>query len=226
MEDAVKKFGITYPVVLDNDYSTWNALGNQYWPRKYLIDEDGYIVYDHIGEGGYEETERQIQKALKEFNARMNTNKQVTTDTAKPSDVISFDGSKIGSPETYFGSNRNNSLANGNTTNTDVQNLKVPTEIQKNALYLGGSWAISAEYAENKSAGSIVFKYEAKNVYFVASSVEPVDVEILKDGKSVKKITIHAEQLYTLIEDSDYGTHTLEIKIPDVGLKAFTFTFG
>jgi hypothetical protein len=51
VEKAVEKFGIKYPVVLDNDYSTWNALGNQFWPRKYLIDIDGYIVYDHIGEG-------------------------------------------------------------------------------------------------------------------------------------------------------------------------------
>src|SRR3989338_3982296 len=68
---AVQKFGITYPVVLDNDYSTWRAYRNQYWPRKYLIDIDGYIAYDHIGEGGYEETERQIQKALEERMTRL-----------------------------------------------------------------------------------------------------------------------------------------------------------
>src|SRR3989344_6786961 len=49
--EATKKMGIKYPVVLDNDYSTWNAYQNRFWPRKYLIDIDGYIVYDHIGEG-------------------------------------------------------------------------------------------------------------------------------------------------------------------------------
>ncbi len=64
VEDAVKRDGITYPVVLDNDYATWNAYGNQYWPRKYLVDIDGFIVYDHIGEGNYDETEKAIQKAL------------------------------------------------------------------------------------------------------------------------------------------------------------------
>src|SRR3989338_266338 len=63
---AVEKFGIQFPVVLDNDYSTWTAYRNQYWPRKYLIDIDGYIVYDHIGEGAYEETEKKIQEALSE----------------------------------------------------------------------------------------------------------------------------------------------------------------
>src|SRR3989344_4245661 len=51
-----EKYGIAFPVVLDNDYSTWTAYKNRYWPRKYLIDIDGYIVYDHIGEGAYEET--------------------------------------------------------------------------------------------------------------------------------------------------------------------------
>jgi cytochrome c biogenesis protein CcdA/thiol-disulfide isomerase/thioredoxin len=68
VEEAVKAQGIKYPVVLDNEYKTWNAYDNNYWPRKYLIDEDGYIIYDHIGEGDYEGTELQIQKALKELN--------------------------------------------------------------------------------------------------------------------------------------------------------------
>jgi thiol-disulfide isomerase/thioredoxin len=63
---ATKKWGVNYPVVLDNDYGTWQAYKNRYWPRKYLIDIDGYIVYDHIGEGGYDETEKKIQELLME----------------------------------------------------------------------------------------------------------------------------------------------------------------
>ena len=64
VEKAVQDEGIQYPVVLDNDYSTWNAYGNRYWPRRYLIDKEGYIVYDHIGEGGYEETDEAVRVAL------------------------------------------------------------------------------------------------------------------------------------------------------------------
>src|SRR3989344_3254541 len=63
---AMKKAGITYPVVLDNDYGTWKAYANNYWPRKYLIDINGNIVYDHIGEGAYEETEMKILELLEE----------------------------------------------------------------------------------------------------------------------------------------------------------------
>jgi cytochrome c biogenesis protein CcdA/thiol-disulfide isomerase/thioredoxin len=72
VEDEVfNTYSIQYPVVLDNDYSTWKAFGNRYWPRKYLIDVDGYIVYDHIGEGAYDETEKKIQEALKERAERL-----------------------------------------------------------------------------------------------------------------------------------------------------------
>lgn len=63
---AVEKWGIEYPVVMDNDYSTWQSYRNRYWPRKYLIDIDGFIVYDHIGEGGYDETEEKIVELLNE----------------------------------------------------------------------------------------------------------------------------------------------------------------
>ncbi len=66
VQAAVQKYGIQYPVVLDNNMSTWNAYGNLYWPHEYLIDIAGYIVYDHIGEGAYDETEAVIQKLLQE----------------------------------------------------------------------------------------------------------------------------------------------------------------
>lgn len=72
VEEAMMKFGITYPVVLDNDYKTWRAYGNRYWPRKYLIDIHGNIVYDHIGEGAYKETEAKIQELLKERTEVLN----------------------------------------------------------------------------------------------------------------------------------------------------------
>jgi hypothetical protein len=61
----VKRFGIGYPVAQDNDYKTWNAFGNRYWPALYLIDQDGRIVYQHFGEGDYAETEARIQQLLR-----------------------------------------------------------------------------------------------------------------------------------------------------------------
>jgi thiol-disulfide isomerase/thioredoxin len=61
VKGAVQRFGITYPVILDSDHGTWNAYENNYWPRYYLIDTQGYIRYDHIGEGSYDQIEKAIQ---------------------------------------------------------------------------------------------------------------------------------------------------------------------
>ena len=226
VENAVKDFGIKYPLVLDNDFSTWNAYENRYWPRKYLIDIDGYIVYDHAGEGQYEETERQIQKALNELNNRLKTEKEISTEISKPNNVTEVNSNKVNSPEVYFGSARNSILANGKNGVSGNQTLLLPNTISFNKLYLDGTWNITPEYAENINSSSIVFNYEAKNVYITAGSTEGVEVEIYKNNVFVKKVIIKNETLYSLIQDADYGKHTLKIVIPKAGLQAFTFTFG
>jgi thiol-disulfide isomerase/thioredoxin len=64
VRDAVTREAITWPVVQDNDYAIWNAYGNHYWPHFYLVNHEGRIVYERIGEGAYEEMDRQIARAL------------------------------------------------------------------------------------------------------------------------------------------------------------------
>jgi hypothetical protein len=86
VKDAVQRFGITYPVILDSDHGTLNAFGNQYWPRYYLIDTLGYIRYDHIGEGSYDQMEKAIQSLVAERAALMGAN-EISFD-AKPTMLI------------------------------------------------------------------------------------------------------------------------------------------
>ncbi|MBI3579135.1 MAG: redoxin domain-containing protein [Ignavibacteriales bacterium] len=66
VEDETFKLGIEYAVVTDNNYKTWDAYKQQYWPALYLIDKKGIVRYVHIGEGNYEETEKMIQALLEE----------------------------------------------------------------------------------------------------------------------------------------------------------------
>ncbi len=223
---AISEFGVKHPVVLDNDYATWNAFGNQYWPRKYLIDIDGFIVYDHIGEGAYEETEKEIQKALLERKERLNEKMNVTTTIANPENKILVDTNKLGSQETYFGSTRNEYLANGKIGVAGEQTLIIPQKLKTNGLYLGGTWNITSEYAENKGEASIVYKYKAKSVYLVLSSENGIEIEVFLDGKSTKTLKVSEEKLYNIVEGSEYEEHLLEIKIKKGNLKAFAFTFG
>ena len=216
--DATKKEGIKYPVVLDNDYSTWNAYQNRFWPRKYLIDIDGYVIYDHIGEGGYEETEQKIQDALKERMTVLGENG--TIDQSVTKEIPIQNGAK--SPETYFGSARNNQQAS----------LLSPSD----------SWSITPEFAQNSAPNaSIVYTYTAKDVFFVAEANTEIIVEVLLDGKPIGSeagvdilktsdgktiVKIKEARLYKIIQGNQSETRTLKFIIQKSGLKAFTFTFG
>ncbi len=228
VEKAVDGFGIKYPVVLDNDYATWNAYGNNSWPRKYLISADGTIAYDHTGEGKYEETERAIQKALVELHQKLGDRVVIPMDIVNPSGTINPNQGKVKSPEIYFGSSRNEYLGNGKAKQLGEQSFALPASYSLNNLYLEGKWKINPEEAKAESAGKIVFKYSAKNVYMVASSDMPAGtiITIKKDGVVVKTVTVIDNTLYTLIEGGEYGEHLLEIDIPGAGFDAFTFTFG
>ncbi|MEK7567712.1 MAG: redoxin family protein [Patescibacteria group bacterium] len=216
--EATKRTGIKFPVVLDNDFSTWNAYQNRFWPRKYLIDIDGYVVYDHIGEGGYEETEQKIQAALSERMTVLGEGGDVSQPITK--EVFIKNGAK--SPETYFGSARNDQ--------------------QKNLLVPNDGWNITPEFAQSISPGaSIVYRYTAKDVFFVAEAGTETIVEVLLDGKPLLSeagsdivatsdgktiVKIKEARLYKIIQGSQSETHTLELRIQSPGLKAFTFTFG
>ncbi|MFZ2522179.1 MAG: redoxin family protein [Minisyncoccia bacterium] len=220
VEDATKKFGLTYPIVMDNDYSTWTAYGNRYWPRKYLISGDGEIVYDHIGEGNYEETERAIQRAIYELNGG-----EMEDGMIEPGNVISYDPKRVKSPEVYFGANRNEYLANGKSKVLGVQTLTLPAILFKNLLYLDGSWNFFSEYVMSNTDGKVLFKYDSKSVYMVANSDRGGDVVVYKDGKKERVIHVKNNQLYTLVDGDNYGEHLLELIIPS-GVNIFTFTFG
>lgn len=236
---AVEKLGIKFPVVLDNDYSTWTAYRNQYWPRKYLIDIDGYIVYDHIGEGQYEETEQKIQEALFERMSVLGENKVIDQPITK--EVVT-EGGQI-SPETYFGARRNQFFGNGNKGIAGNQkNLLIPTERKPYTLYLTGDWNIDEEFAENLSLNAaIAYAYTAHNVFFVSEAESETTIEVLRDGRPLGGeagadiiktidgktiIKIKEARLYKIIHGDTSATHTLEFIIQKPGLKAFTFTFG
>ena len=241
VREAVEKFGITYPVILDSNYGTWRNYNNQYWPHEFLIDIDGFIVHDHIGEGGYDETEKNIQELLSERMDRLGEMGSVAGGMANPAGTISIEFGKVGSPETYFGAARNEFLGNGPVQQVGPYSFTLPAMISPNTLYLGGDWNMDQEFAESKSAGArVVYQYNAKNVYLVGSSDAGGKIKILRDGKplgaesgadvikvgSDTVVNVKESRLYKLIESMEYGTHTLELIIENPGLKAFTFTFG
>lgn len=236
VREAMRNFGIMHPVVLDNNYATWNAYGNIYWPRKYLIDIHGEIVYDHIGEGAYEETEMKIRELLEE-RAGVLGEAAAAPEGALASDGVTGARSTARSPETYFGSDRNEHFANGDRFQRGEQNLELPGEPVLNRLYLGGTWDIQPEYARSVSEGVILYRYNGMEVYLVADADSPVDVEVWQDGQPVGTaggedvndegiVTIQESKLYKLIKNDTPGEHILELRVRGGGMRAYAFTFG
>src|SRR3989344_3125366 len=218
---ATKTFGIKYPVVQDNDYSTWTAYGNRYWHRKYLIDIDGFVVYDHIGEGGYEETENKIRELLIERKLALGEAGGIDTDMAEPKDVQDV-SIRPESPEVYFGAFRNELLANGEMSKVGIQNLVNPGSVNLNKLYLVGSWNIQKEYAQNLNSDSkVIFKFKARKVNIVAEADKPSKVKILLDGKMISEINVQNSQLYEIISLPEQSEHVLEILLEDPNIRLY-----
>jgi thiol-disulfide isomerase/thioredoxin len=235
VKKALDNFGITFPVVLDNEYATWRAYENRFWPHKYLIDIHGNIVYDHIGEGAYAETEAKIVELLNERKEVVGEEGSITVAEA----VGTLERSQAQSRETYFGARRNERLGNGEVGREGVQTLVFPEVTLPDTLYFHGSWHFFPEYAESLgNTGRIRFHYTAQKVFWVAGADGEVQVEVLVDGEPIPErlrgsdvdetgmVSVAEHRLYTLVEGDGVESHTLELVIPQEGLEAFTFTFG
>lgn len=237
VEKALHGFGIRFPVVLDNDYGTWNAYGNRYWPRKYLIDIHGNIVYDHIGEGAYEETETKIRELLKEREEVLGENTQRNNDEELVSSSILTKVIATESPETYFGSLRNEYLDNGTPYSSGSQTLVLPKDIKLNRLYLSGAWNINGEYAESMMGSSIFYRYKAQEVYIVAEAQDLTEIEVWQDGElltssrgadvdSQSMLKIKESRLYKIIRNKSAEEHVIELRIQGPRARFYAFTFG
>jgi thiol-disulfide isomerase/thioredoxin len=243
---AVQKFGIAYPVLLDSNHGTWNAYGNQYWPRDYLIDTQGYIRHDHIGEGDYNGTEKAIQSLLAERTALTGAKEIsfITKPTAiKPESLQSVDLTQGTTPEIYLGYNYARApLGNPESFKPDqTVSYSIPanTNFKPNIVYLRGDWRNNQDNMELQSdTGRIALTYYAKSVNIVASgkglqgvisedgltpiSTKSLGADLSKDGKFV----IDGQRLYNLAMHNKYDTHNVVIDVKGKGFQLYTFTFG
>ena len=174
---AVQRLRITYPVILDSDHGTWNAYGNQYWPRDYLIDSQGYIRDNHIGEGGYDQTEKAIQLLLVERAAQMGM-KEISfstkpTATIKPRSMQFVDLNQSTTPEIYLGYDKARApIGNPEGFKPDqTVSYSIPSDmsLKPSIVYLQGNWKNNPDNMELQSdTGKIAMIYYAKSVNIVA----------------------------------------------------------
>lgn len=136
----MKKFKITYPVAMDNDFATWTQYANRYWPAHYLIDRSGHIVETHFGEGAYEETEARIRKELGLAGAA-------------PTGELEKAAMVGQTPETYLGSARAERFASPEEL-AHSRTYSFPTGLQLNEWALQGAWKTNADEIVSSAAGA------------------------------------------------------------------------
>ena len=235
---AIEKYGITYPVVLDNNMKTWKAFENNYWPRKYIADHKGDLRYDHIGEGGYQETEKIIQQLLDERSYELGIKTNSTTSLIS---IKEFEHTLFRTPELYFGykftQNRNQLGSVEGFQPEKIVTYDEPKKIELNKFYPVGNWKNHKDSMElSESKGLIKLSFKAKEVNIVTEN--KAQLEIFLNGIpltekyagldiiSGNQLVVSDAGMYNIINSETTISDTMEIKISGKGFQAFTFTFG
>jgi len=210
---AAKEHGLTYPIALDNNLSTWNAYANQYWPAHYLINRDGKVVSEHFGEGEYAATEAAIQKLLGESVPLVSTPELKTFNPLQ-------------TPETYFGTDRSSNFI-GSGYGPGLNTYTDHAFTQGDSWDLGGQWNVGNQSIAAVANSVLRFNVNARNVYVVVSTPDltPHSIAVTVDGKPSAPITVTGSNLYTVASFPNFGRHTILLGVPE-GVSLHTFTFG
>ena len=206
VKKALTDFGITYPVVQDNDYATWQAYANHYWPAKYLVDKNGRIRYTHFGEGEYDQTETMIQQLLSEMGTA------VHVPIANPAYQV-----QTRTPETYLGKARG-----------DYSRITTSGTMSQSEEFTNPSQGASLTYRFDATQVFLVMRPKTPGAV--------ANVKVTLDGKDAGEfagsdvkdsvVTVDSDRLYKLIKLPTIGTHILKLEFLDGNAELYAFTFG
>lgn len=246
VERGIREFGLEYPIVSDSNYELWKAFANRAWPAKYLIDKEGYARYAHLGEGSYQETERTIQELLLEANPSLQL--PPVMEVIRPEDkpgAVCYQPS----PELYLG-HRRGRIGNPEGFQEDrTGDYTFTGEPKEDVFYLVGRWSATGEFVEaaaNEQPNRIVLRYSAAAVNLVMASQRASSAEVLlvQDGRPLPRkqatadtefrstnggeeslVVVSRPRMYALVDNHNFGTHTLELITSAPGVAAYAFTF-
>ncbi len=244
---AARRYGLTYPIAVDSNRVTWDAFKNQYWPRKYLIDKNGVVRYDHIGEGRYEATEAEIKRLLAETGASVEAKESVNDP-----DPGALGLQRRVTPELYAGLRGFFSGQLGNFTRQALEtpyDFTLPSSLSEHTIYLKGRWVQHEESIQHGRTteafeDEIVLRYWARSVNLVVRPERPeaFEVRVLLDGKPLDALTtgkdaranaqgesivlVDAPRLYNLVSSPEPGPHELRLSARSDAFAIYAFTFG
>jgi thiol-disulfide isomerase/thioredoxin len=237
----VKDLGVTYPVVIDNDYAIWTAFSNHYWPALYFADAQGQIRHHRFGEGDYEMSEMILQQLLVEADGG-GTDQELMSVDARGVEVAA-DWDSLRSPENYLGYTRTDNFVspNGSIPETSYA-YAAPPRLRLNHWALAGDWTVNQQaIVLNQAGGRILYRFQARDLHLVMAPPAPgspirfrvhldsqppgaahgTDVDDQGNG------TLTEPRLYQLIrQPGPISDRTFEVTFLDPGVQAYAFTFG
>ena len=245
IREAIKHYGVEWPVAVDPAMATWSAWSNQYWPAEYLVDKNGNVVHSHFGEGEYDKTEQEIRTLLAAAGHTVGPAGTASIDPGVSADA------QAQTAELYASAARTYNIpaAVPDRVNTYVDpGADAGGHRQNNKIYWNGSWKIGQEFAEHardSPPGQDYFlvDYQARQVHIVAqggagvarayltldgADLKPTDAgpEVKFDGDGHAYVDVDRSDLYTLVKAAGFGHHVLKISPTTPGFRLFTFTFG
>ena len=214
VRSAVRRLGVRYPVALDNDFATWRAYSNDYWPSKYLIDKSGRIRYEHYGEGAYRETEGIIRRLLGE---KVRVRRTSVADQT-PNDITTR--------EAYLGYARIENFASRSPVVFDAEaDYRFPNRsLGPDQLAYAGRWTVEPARIVAGRGARLRLNFQANDIFLVLAGTGRV--EALVDGHPVRTMQVSGTpRLYTFARFPRLTRGLLELRFSP-GLEGYAFTFG
>ncbi|HUZ15001.1 MAG TPA: cytochrome c biogenesis protein DipZ [Gaiellaceae bacterium] len=208
---AVGSLHVTWPVALDNNFVTWTAYANQYWPADYLIDRNGNVRDISFGEGGYSQMETAIRKLLGVSGPRTDVSNLTPTDQL--------------TPETYLGPNRLDLARYVGTRPVPgrEKTYRLAASVPEDSISFGGRWTLAGQAATAGSGARLRLHYHARDVFAVLGGHGRVTVTLR--GRPPQTIDVNADRLYTVLSGRAIADSTVELAFTP-GVRAYSFTFG
>jgi cytochrome c biogenesis protein CcdA/thiol-disulfide isomerase/thioredoxin len=225
--DAIARNGIHYPVVQDNNLSTFFAYGTEAWPAEYFIDAKGQARFVHFGEGAYGEKEKVIRELLAEAGHPVSGGESGARGMSASVGVTT--------PESYLGSLRADRFVNGRIV-PGLHDFGEPRRPSADQLAYRGRWKVAPESA-TAAGGALELAFGARRVYLVLGSPgRHRRLRVLLDGRPIPDrlagadvksgvVEVSGQRLYDLV-DLPRVEHRVLRLLPEPGVMGYAFTFG
>jgi cytochrome c biogenesis protein CcdA/thiol-disulfide isomerase/thioredoxin len=210
---AIKEYGVRYPVAIDDDYGTWNAYGNEYWPAEYLIDANGHVREAKFGEGDYSKTENAIRSLLAERDASLPKALHIADQT--PDYALT--------PETYLGTDRLGSYAGSPVKGGRMAKYTLPFVLAESQFAYGGFWNVGGQRIVAGKDARLDLDFLARKVHLVLGGTGTVQVFL--NGSYLRTVRVTQDRLYTLVSQAADKEGRLDLRFSP-GVSAYAFTFG